>query len=677
MSQPKEVHSYNNLANSDLRTNVIETLSPHTEEELIQQLKHHLKQDQKVIFRPFGGKHSWAPTVLSESDPPVVLINTSHLGAAKQDFIPIKLESKESINSYLIPCPPSFTQQDLANYAKSRNPALSVCPTGAVGQSIRLGGFLNSGCHGASVKLPPVSDLVMAVKIITISNTVQPLLFVDTKQLTGEQISQIQQISSDIRIIQSLDDFLSVDSTFKEYCAENFPDATLMDFVRVNFGNLGIVTEFWIRSELQFMVDAVDALYPVNEVINDKFVDNFINKQDHLELFYTPFNSLSRKVSLKHFPYLYVPELGQIQVKYANRVSGEENKLSTENVNLFHSNMINALKYGVKGDKQNNDKSKENKDKLKQNNDDTPKENNDDTPKDDNEKEQLTSPNSIELKESEFVVKLSTEFLNGVINHIHPRITPLFLELFSKASYGHDLSNGSLCSFPISCGKVLLENKPAYMRKQYFNDFSLYEQNVISDLVDVEMEIPLNLDIDPQAKLFQAIWYKTIDLISNYAKNGEYPCNIMLHCRFNGSSRSIMSCLYSPDTRMSFATLECICAYDPKASKTYLNSLGRFMKQVLHLWKDMSLEWKYSDDQKSDTRHPRPHFAKSWFKLPDGSAIDANEAEDKKFQQYVADLFKSNITAFQKFRQQIDPGSHFYGGLVKRLEALVENNNSK
>ena len=39
-----------------------------------------------------------------------------------------------------------------------------------------------------------------------------------------------------------------------------FKDSQLMDFARVNYGCLGIVTEFWIRANPQFIVEAVDRI---------------------------------------------------------------------------------------------------------------------------------------------------------------------------------------------------------------------------------------------------------------------------------------------------------------------------------------------------------------------------------------------------------------------------------
>lgn len=567
--------SYNNLAESDKR-NAKKIIAVTTEEELIEQLNNELKANPKAIFRPFGGKHSWSPSVLSNDEPDVILIDTSQLGSKRNDFVPIQLEQ----NYFLIPAPPSFTQEDLVNYASTRTPALSVHPTGAVKTSIHIGGFLNSGCHGSGYNLPPVSENVLAVRIIIIRDHIAiPVLFTDPNirsRLSFETIEVIDDYKSEFK-------------------------ANLMDYVRVNFGTLGIVTEFWIKCELQFNVNATDEVLLMSDVINDKFAENYLYPKDHLELFYAPFNQLKKHYTWKHFPYIYVPDLArtQIQLKYANKIDEKSNSASnTTGQDLFHDRLVNFL-------------------------------------------------NNTDTKEEDLLIKIGGKFLDAVTNHINVRTTPLLLQAFGKSSYGHELSSGGFLKDIVACGKVLALKNPKYTRIQTYNDFSLYEHTVVSNLVDIEMQIPLDAD----AKNFCQIWKQTIELIQSYAVKGEYPCNIVLHSRFNASSKSVLSSLHSND-QTHYASIECICAYEPNASKSYLNSLGLFIYDLLNLWK---------------TNSARPHFAKLWFDLPD----NCNGRSLNNFRSNVIESFKDNIIAFKNFRQSIDSGNHFYGGLVKKFDEII------
>ncbi len=598
---------YNNLAESHQRVSKF-IIKVKSEAELIEKFKVYLAQEPHAVFRPFGGRHSWAPTVLTEDEKDVFLIDTSELGYKRDTFVPLQIDN----NCFLVPAPPSFTQSDLANYVSSLHPPLCVYPTGAVKSSIHLGGFLNSGCHGSGINLPPVSELVMATRIITIKNNEPiPILFIDPiiqHKLTSEQLDQI---CGNAIVINNLTVFFAQDPELKRVCDEHFPGITIMDFVRVNFGTLGVVTEFWIKCQHRFTVHAVDEVVPMNDVLNEDFAQ-FLNSHDHLELFYAPFDKLSKRYSFKNFPYIQVPVPGKMHIKYAN-ISTDKGKLINEEKQLlFHDRLVQELS---------------------------------------------DSDRNLE----EVIVNLSETFINTVINNTNIKITPTFLQALGKAAYGHELSNNGVI---VGCGKVLIEEFPKYERTKYFNDFSLFESSVISNLIDIEMEIPLDFKQDPYAKNFRNTWKSTLKLIQEYALRGEYPCNITVHCRFNGSSKSLLSGLYSKTPNRQFATLECVCAYHPSAPQKYLDSVGNFMIDVLTLWQqtNASLIGDAIDIL------PRPHFAKSWFDLPDGCT---NQSRSDDIKYIVMKLYANNIRAYQMFRKQIDPQNHFLGGLVKYFELQI------
>jgi hypothetical protein len=126
--------------------------------------------------------------------------------------------------------------------------------------------------------------------------------------------------------------------------------------------------------------------------------------------------------------------------------------------------------------------------------------------------------------------------------------------------------------------------------------------------------------------------------------------------------------MYTTTPNRYFATLECICGYQPNAPKSYLDSVGNFMVDVLELWSHAN-----NGEQDLDTT-PRPHFAKSWYKLPDNCKVDDSVINRLNvFRSSIINLFKSNILAFQKFRQLIDSENRFYGGLIKRLDEEIQD----
>ena len=271
-----------------------------------------LDEGFRGLFRPFGGMHSWAPSVLHRSDKNAIMIDMSLLvvESSKSD---IMLRQSDGRSQTLVRVGPALTQGQLAETVNKKF-NLCVHPTGAVKDSILISGFLPSGCHGTGVTWPPVSDIVMGVLMIVVLNKDDPLVIKGSQAafsstcdrvamrigFFSEQVplDKLQAVGSEydfktFPIIQSLEQLLTREAIQQIVITLGYtPD--LMDFVRVNFGTLGIVTQFWLACENPFQVLATDEICPMNEVIPRQqptvFAD-LLNKNDYLELFYAPFNT--------------------------------------------------------------------------------------------------------------------------------------------------------------------------------------------------------------------------------------------------------------------------------------------------------------------------------------------------------------------------------------------------
>ena len=72
----------------------------------------------------------------------------------------------------------------------------------------------------------------------------------------------------------------------------------VMDFARVHFGSLGIVTEIFIKTQENFFVEATDEILPLESIIpkpnvKSSKLQKVLNEYNFLEFFYNPFNKLS------------------------------------------------------------------------------------------------------------------------------------------------------------------------------------------------------------------------------------------------------------------------------------------------------------------------------------------------------------------------------------------------
>lgn len=111
-----------------------------------------IKDYKDYLIRPYGGTHSWAPSVVSNYDAnvnnnnhhpykPILVMDTS-TGKLKN----FKMEIVQIGNDKCLRMGPGETQGSMAEFAAQHGQCFPV--TGALQTSIRVGGFLASGCHG-------------------------------------------------------------------------------------------------------------------------------------------------------------------------------------------------------------------------------------------------------------------------------------------------------------------------------------------------------------------------------------------------------------------------------------------------------------------------------------------------------------------------------------------------
>lgn len=172
------------------------------------------------------------------------------------------------------------------------------------------------------------------------------------------------------------------------------------------------------------------------------------------------------------------------------------------------------------------------------------------------------------------------------------------------------------------------------------------------------MEIPIDLSLDPTFSCFRRAWWFVVDLVKEYAQRKEYPLNIILHCRFNRRSSSILSSCYNVQNDIWFATLEfaSVARLNIKEGN-YESQLQKFTNQVLYTWLHVNDDLiKQGTDRAYLT--PRPHFSKVWF-------------DNEEARMQVGRVFKDNILEYESFRHYVDCEGHFNGGLVPELVSMA------
>eukprot|EP01038_Epipyxis_sp_PR26KG_P007207 gene7207-9835_t len=577
---------------------------PCSEDDVIQILLDPRYQNN-AVFRPHGGKHSWAPSVTSQfsvnTDTPVIMIDTAHMQEHKEGLVFVNGKSCLAIG-------PGFTQGQMAKLAAQNDRCLPV--TGALQESIRVGGFLASGCHGTG-DYPPVSEFVQALRIVAINENyeVKPFIFTDDQNFNLELANGATVISS-------------LDQLFNGSAPVTYAGKSLMDVVRVHFGTLGIVTQIFIETAEQFYVNAVDEVVALEKVIpppneeNDSFVRNYLLKKDendqiendYLELFYSPFNvnhhiwnkKEDRRIWLKRAKKTVTPRRSCCDSSCCSNNSRSD-PLG------FHKNPLNNWL---------------------------------------NDHIQLSSDD----------IESALLELNDRNPPVCSPITSCCLSLFGYLANGLGLNQ---CCSGIVGSIEMCFGVNSHKYTVPFNSFSLYQRIAPEKIWDTEMEIPIDLSIDHHAKKFRAAWWYVLDEVDKSKEKGQFPLNLMFHCRFNRRSKSILSSCYSPISEENshnlwFATIEFLSVTggeDADENRKYKEYFQEFVNNIMNYWLHVNDEYIKVNPEARAYLRPRPHFAKNWYDV-------------KTVRDDTVDLFTDNILLFDQARAKIDPNNKFYGGLV-------------
>ncbi|GJJ77859.1 hypothetical protein EMPS_10218 [Entomortierella parvispora] len=199
------------------------------------------KKDNKQI-RCGGAGHSWSSTsVVNENG---FLVDISDMGKI---YKPVHVED----NNWTVEIETGVLILDLDNYLMDHDPPLTL-PSNVVLDSIRYGGVISLGCHGAATHTRTISDLVTEVKIIDANGV-------------------LHSFSKDKDPIE-------------------FSAAT------VNLGLLGPIYSYTIRVETMFKLLMTDTNPPLKDYFSDPVVSGpklktMVLGNDQTELFYWPFNS--------------------------------------------------------------------------------------------------------------------------------------------------------------------------------------------------------------------------------------------------------------------------------------------------------------------------------------------------------------------------------------------------
>lgn len=151
------------------------------------------------------------------------------------------------------------------------HPPLAVSSMGPAPQ-ITLGGFVANGCHGTGWEAPTVSDLVMAMEVLTVNEQ-------------GKVVPKAYAAS------QELADALESAGVFQSKIIAVSEDD--MAALRVSLGALGVITKLVLQLEPLFKVGLLNQYAPVTRFFPDdkdpRELARLIEGCDYLEIFWFPF----------------------------------------------------------------------------------------------------------------------------------------------------------------------------------------------------------------------------------------------------------------------------------------------------------------------------------------------------------------------------------------------------
>ncbi|KAF9109211.1 hypothetical protein BGX27_007862, partial [Mortierella sp. AM989] len=237
-------HTWNNWAGNQVADPAL-IFKPKTVEELIAIIGQAKAANKKV--RAAGTGHSWSSSSVVNQDG--YMVNISNM-----DKIYKPVQGADG--TWTVEVETGVTVKALDDHLRQNNPPLAL-PSNVVLTSVRYGGILAMGCHGAATKTGTLPDLVTQVKIVDSNGTL---------------------------------------NTFtKEKDPLEFSAAT------VNLGLMGIIYSYTMKIEPMFNLKmanlhAIDTHPLVSELFNDPKTGGaklkaMVLGNDQTEIFYWPFNA--------------------------------------------------------------------------------------------------------------------------------------------------------------------------------------------------------------------------------------------------------------------------------------------------------------------------------------------------------------------------------------------------
>ncbi|CAF1185108.1 unnamed protein product [Didymodactylos carnosus] len=163
------------------------------------------------------------------------------------DMNKISIEYNKEYECWTATVEPGVSVEDLDNVLKQHNPSLAVS-SNVVLTSVRYGGIIATGCHGAGTNSHTIPDQMIKIEIVCADG-------------------ELYEFSDKINKLE-------------------------MSAARVNLGVLGIIYRMTLKVEPMFRLRMTDTLLEVQQVTsNSEYLKQLVLNSDGVEIFYFPFNS--------------------------------------------------------------------------------------------------------------------------------------------------------------------------------------------------------------------------------------------------------------------------------------------------------------------------------------------------------------------------------------------------
>ncbi|KAF9359336.1 hypothetical protein BGX34_008432 [Mortierella sp. NVP85] len=213
---------------------------PETIEDLTQ-IIHQAKTNNKKLRCACMG-HTWSSSSVVQEEGYLAIMNKM-----EKMYAPVQLEE----NVWTVEIETGVLIKDLDDFLRKHDPPLTL-PSNVVLDTVRYGGVLSLGCHGAATHTRTLPDLVHSVKILDSNGNVN---------------------------------VFSKDADPVEFSAAT-----------VNLGLLGIIYSYTLRAEPMFKLRVTDTFPLFNDYFSSPELDGpklkaMVEGNDQTEIFYWPFNT--------------------------------------------------------------------------------------------------------------------------------------------------------------------------------------------------------------------------------------------------------------------------------------------------------------------------------------------------------------------------------------------------